>query len=288
MFSHTKQFQYNTKPDAPDPHLRFPALLAIAGAMLARRRRPVGVGVSPGPTEASGTSVSVVVPALNEERHVGHLLSDIRRQTRRPQEVIVVDAGSRDGTVAVAREFAGVRILHGERPVARGRNLGGQEASGDVVIFLDADVRLPGTFLEEFLEDFLCRRLDVACPLYVPHGSTPAVERFHKAFNLVTRAFQGVLPSGAGICLAVRGDVFRRSRGFDPALKFDDIELIRHLSRGRRFGIVEREVLVSDRRYREHGVRRAILEYSLMALVFALGKFEWANHISYEFGKHAP
>jgi glycosyltransferase involved in cell wall biosynthesis len=240
--------------------------------------------MSLGPTELS---VSIVVPALNEESHLGHLLSDIRRQTRRPQEVIVVDAGSCDRTVAVAREFAEVRILHGEPPVARGRNLGGMEAGGDVVIFLDADVRLPETFLEDFLGDILGRQLEVACPLYVPYDSTPAVERFHRVFNLVTRTFQGVLPSGAGICLAVRGDVFRRSRGFDPGLKFDDIELIRRLSRGRRFGIVEREVLVSDRRYKEHGVPRAILQYSLMALVFALGRFEWANHIDYEFGNHA-
>ncbi len=230
--------------------------------------------------------MSVVVPALNEERHIGHLLRDIGRQRRMPQEVIVADAGSRDGTVAVARGFAGVRVLHGERPVAKGRNLGGLSASGDVVVFLDADTLLPETFLERFVEDFVRRRLDVACPLYAPYDSTPAVERFHRVFNLVTRAFQNTLPSGAGICLAVRGDLFRRSRGFDPNLKFDDIELIRRLSRGRRFGIVGERVFVSDRRYREHGVGRAILEYSLMGLFFALGKFEWANRFDYEFGDH--
>jgi glycosyltransferase involved in cell wall biosynthesis len=232
-------------------------------------------------------SVSVVVPALNEERHIGHLLRDIGRQTRRPQEVIVVDAGSHDGTVAVARQFAGVRVLDGERPVARGRNLGGRSASGDVVVFLDADTRLPQTFLERFVDDFARRGLHVACPLYAPHDSTPAIERFHDVFNLLTRAFQGILPSGAGICVAVRGDLFRQSRGFDPNLKFDDIELIRRLSRERRFGIVEEKVFVSDRRYRERGVARAILEYSLMALFFALGRFEWANRFDYEFGDHA-
>ena len=238
-------------------------------------------------TEYRGPSVSVVVPALNEERHIGHLLGDLGRQTRRPWEVILVDAGSDDGTVAVAEGFAGVRILNGERPVARGRNLGGRSASGEVVVFLDADARLPEAFLERFVEDFSRRRLDVACPLYAPHDSTPVVERFHDVFNLVTRAFQGVLPSGAGICLAVRGDLFRESRGFEPGLKFDDIELIRRLSAGRRFGIVEEKVFVSDRRYREHGVARAILQDSLMALFVALGKFEWANHLDYEFGKHA-
>jgi hypothetical protein len=77
--------------------------------------------------------------------------------------------------------------------------------------------------------------------------------------------------------MAVRGDLVRQSEGFDPRLKFDDIELIRRLSESRRFGVVEEKVFVSDRHYKEHGVARAILQYSLMALFFAIGKFEWAN-----------
>jgi glycosyltransferase involved in cell wall biosynthesis len=240
------------------------------------------------PKGSPAVSVSVVVPALNEERHVGNLLSDLELQSRRPDEVILVDAGSDDNTVAVAQGFTDVRILRGERPVARGRNLGGRSASGDIVVFLDADTRLPETLLERFVDEFLRRGLDVACPLYKPHESTRAVERFHEVFNLTTRMFQRVLPSGAGICLAVRGDLFRESGGFDPRLKFDDIEFIRRASRGRRFGIVGEPVFVSDRRYRERGVTRAILEYALMALIFALGRFEWANHFDYEVGKHAP
>jgi glycosyltransferase involved in cell wall biosynthesis len=232
------------------------------------------------------STLSVIIPTLNEERHVGDLLSDVASQTRTPDEVIVVDAGSVDGTAAVARQFAFVKLLEGEPPVACGRNLGGRSAGGDVLVFLDADTRLPARFLESFLTQFERRRLDVACPQYVPYRSTPAIEGFHALFNLLTRAFQRTLPSGAGHCVAVRREVFRESRGFDPDLKFDDIELIRRLARGRRFGIVEERVFVSDRRYREQGVPRMILRYALMALIFALGKFAWANRIEYEFGDH--
>lgn len=229
---------------------------------------------------------SVVIPALNEERHVGKLLSDIASQTRMPEEVLVVDAGSRDRTVPVARGFPFARLLEGTPPVACGRNLGGRSSSGDVIVFLDADVRLPRDFFEGFLAEFEKRRLDVACPLYLPHHSTPAVEVFHRLFNLLTWATQRVLPSGAGHCIAIRGDLFRGSAGFDPTLKFDDIELIRRLSKGRRFGIVERPVFVSDRRYREQGTGRMILSYLLMGIFFALGKFAWANRVDYEFGGH--
>lgn len=231
--------------------------------------------------------LSIVIPTLNEERHVGALLSDVASQSRRPDEVLVVDAGSKDGTADVVRRFPFARLLAGSPPVALGRNLGGHSARGEVLIFLDADARLPATFLEDFLAEFGRRRLDVACPLYMAHDSTRAIRAFHVLFNMVTRASQSSLPSGAGTCIAVRGEVFRRSSGFDPRLKFDDIELIRRLSRGRRFGIVEERVFLSDRRYRECGTARTMLQYSLMGLFFALGRYEWANHLGYEFGRHS-
>jgi glycosyltransferase involved in cell wall biosynthesis len=227
-----------------------------------------------------------VIPALNEERHVGALLSDVADQTRRADEVIVVDAGSEDGTTSVIECFPDVILLSGTAPVAAGRNLGGRRARGDVLIFLDADVRLQRGFFEGFLEEFEDRRLDVACPSYVPHRSTPLISGVHAFFNLLFVLFERLLPSGAGHCIAVRRETFRESRGFDPTLKFDDIELIRRLSEGRRFGIVAQRVYVSDRRYREHGVPRMVLRYLLMSLLFALSKYKWANRIDYEFGSH--
>ena len=230
--------------------------------------------------------MSVVIPALNEERHIGSLLSDVIGQTRKADEVIVVDAGSKDATASVVKRFPGVVLLSGTPPVAAGRNLGGRSASGDVLIFLDADVTLPKNFFESFLEEFEDRRLDIACPLYVPHDSTPAIRGVFAFFNLLFRAVERLMPSGAGHCIAVRGEVFRESGGFDPDLKFDDIELIRRVAKGRRFGIIPERVYVSDRRYREHGVLRMVSRYLLMSLFFALGKYRWANYLDYEFGSH--
>jgi GT2 family glycosyltransferase len=231
--------------------------------------------------------VSAVIPALNEEAHVGLLLRDLARSTRPPDETIVVDAGSDDGTVAVVGGFPGVRLLRGDPPVAKGRNRGGFAATGGLIVFLDADVRVGPEFLENVAAEVERRRLDVACPRYLPEeGSSATVRAFHAFFNGLMKAGEGVVPSGAGHCIVVRGDVFRASRGFDPDLKFDDIELVRRLSRGRAFGILHEEVRVSDRRYRQYGTFRTFLSHLLMAPMFALGKFHWANRIEYEFGKH--
>ena len=229
--------------------------------------------------------VSVVIPALNEERHLGQLLSDIQRQSLRPDEVIVVDAGSNDATARTAKHSP-TKVLHSEPPVARGRNVGGYSAKGDLIFFLDADVRLPEIFFEDFVSEVERRDLDIACPRYLPYDSTLVIRAIHAFWDVMLRVFERTLPSGAGHCIALRSKLFQESRGFDPSLKFDDIELVRRLSKGRRFSLVGARVFVSDRRYREEGVLRAFLLHLLMAPAFALGKFEWANHVTYEFGDH--
>lgn len=230
--------------------------------------------------------VSIIVPTLNEENYVGSLLSDIARQTRAADEILVVDGRSKDETVPIVERFPNANLLIGSPPVASQRNLGGRKARGDVLIFLDADVRLPATFLEGFLEEFERRHLDIACPLYMPYRSTLAINAFHVFFNAVFVVFQKTLPSGGGACIAIKREHFRRRRGFDPGLRFDDIELIRRLSRERRFGIVGKRIYVSDRRYKESGVLWIFLRYLLLSFLFVIGRFDWANYIDYEFGDH--
>jgi glycosyltransferase involved in cell wall biosynthesis len=231
--------------------------------------------------------VSIVIPTLNEENYVGFVLSDIARQTRKAHEVIVVDGTSQDATASVIDRFPGVDLLIGGPPVANQRNLGGRKASGDILIFLDADVRLSETFLEGFLERIEQRNLDIACPLYTPYRSTLLIKVIHAFINVVFMALQMALPSGAGTCIAVKREVFQQSPGFDPTLKLgEDVALVRKLSKGHRFGIVAKQLFVSDRRYKEEGVPRMLTKILLLSIIFTFNKFDWANRIEHEFGNH--
>ncbi len=64
--------------------------------------------------------LSVIIPTLNEEHHVGALLSDIAAQTRQPDEVLVIDARSTDDTVPVVQRFPFAQLLEGtpRKPLA--------------------------------------------------------------------------------------------------------------------------------------------------------------------------
>ncbi len=86
--------------------------------------------------------VSIVVRALNEADHIGTLLEAAWSQTRPPDEVVLVDSGSVDDTVAIARAH-GAQVVHIDpRDFSFGRalNLGCKHATGDVLVFASAHV----------------------------------------------------------------------------------------------------------------------------------------------------
>jgi glycosyltransferase involved in cell wall biosynthesis len=83
--------------------------------------------------------ISVVVPAWNAAATIGETLASIAAQTRRPDEVIVVDDGSEDATGAIARA-AGVRVIRQSRlGMAGAMNTGVAASSGTLIAFLDSD-----------------------------------------------------------------------------------------------------------------------------------------------------
>jgi glycosyltransferase involved in cell wall biosynthesis len=100
---------------------------------------------------------SLVVRAYNEERHIGRLLEGVQRQTIGAVEVILVDSGSTDATVAIAERF-GVRVVHirpEEFTFGRSLNLGIQAASRDLVAVASAHVYpVYPDWLERLLEPF--------------------------------------------------------------------------------------------------------------------------------------
>jgi len=99
--------------------------------------------------------VSLVLPAYNEAAHLRACLDAIFAQTVRPHEVIVVDNNSTDETAAIARSYAGVRVLSEKRQgVVYARNRGFDAARGDIIGRIDADTIIEPTWVASLLRVF--------------------------------------------------------------------------------------------------------------------------------------
>lgn len=100
------------------------------------------------------TTISVVIPVLDDARMLDACLQAIRRQTRRPDEVIVVDNGCTDDSVSVAQRF-GARVVAEPRPgITAASARGFDVATGSVIARCDADSRVPPRWLERLEQTF--------------------------------------------------------------------------------------------------------------------------------------
>jgi glycosyltransferase involved in cell wall biosynthesis len=122
------------------------------------------------------TQVSLVATVLNEVELLDAWLESIRRQTRQPDEIVIVDAGSSDGTIEKLRlaESAGtlpvrVIVVPGAN-ISKGRNMAIAEASSDLIAATDAGTFLDEHWLERLLVPFADPSVDVSSGFYRPAG----------------------------------------------------------------------------------------------------------------------
>jgi glycosyltransferase involved in cell wall biosynthesis len=121
-------------------------------------------------------SVSVIVTVKDEAASLPALLDSLIAQTHIPDEVVVVDGGSTDGTLTVLREYADqlpLRVL--ERPganISQGRNAAIASASGEIIASTDAGVRLAPEWLAHLLAPFSDERVAVVSGFFLADPQT--------------------------------------------------------------------------------------------------------------------
>ena len=216
-------------------------------------------------------AMSVIVPTWNEARYLPRLLESLRAQTVHAFEVIVADSGSMDGTVNIARG-EGATVVQGERKgPGEGRNRGARAATGDVLLFADADCLLPPALVERVFAALEDRTVIGGSTAFAPENGT----RFEHVLFRAATAYQRVMtecgfPHNAGYCFFFRRAAFTRLGGLREDMLLNETHDIAMRSRSLgRFVFLPVVVETSMRRFRTYGYARTIFaEYIASTLIY--------------------
>ena len=186
--------------------------------------------IVPPPVRSAAVSISIIIPALNEERMIGRCLESLAKLdfARERFEVLVVDNGSRDNTLSIAESFKdrlNLRVLEktGVR-ISALRNMGARGALGDILAFLDADCLAPGDWLDRILELAPADGAGVLGAHYLlPEDSSWVGRTWHRYQEAPKAGEVSHVPAGD---LIMRREDFLKLGGFDETIQTnEDYEL---------------------------------------------------------------
>jgi len=211
---------------------------------------------------------SIIIPTLNEEESIVPLLESLDRQSYSDFEVMVVDGGSKDKTVEVARKYGAEVLVHVGLGEFQSRNVGARLTKGKVLLFTCADVILARDLLNKVNEWFSqnSRLIALAGP-GIPYDAALKGKLLYAAYNLF-RYLSARLPgrlrrfSTSANFLAVRKEAFERIGGFDHTdINADGLMGRRLLEIGNVCFSLDTYVFISARRMKKVGFLRFLLHY---------------------------
>jgi rSAM/selenodomain-associated transferase 2 len=212
--------------------------------------------------------ISVIIPTLNEEQALPSLLESLRREITE-NEIIVIDGGSIDRTVAIAEHFgAKVVALPSGR---RGSQLavGVREASGKILLFLHADTTFPFGGLARISDRLASDSRVIGGNFRLLFDGDTAFSRWLTGFYAWIR-WVGLYYGDSGIF--VRRDVYDAVGGFRSIAVMDDLDFARRLERfGKTCCIVEPALTTSSRRFEGRHPAAIVYGWIKLHVLFWLG-----------------
>jgi len=209
--------------------------------------------------------ISIVIPVLNEKQALAKLLPELAELNKK-HEVMVVDGGSTDGSVDLAKRFA--TVINAKQGRAAQMNAGAEIAKGDIFLFLHADTMLPAGALpaiERALEDEETVGGRFKVRLDDRRMRFRLISVMINTRDRLTEGFTG------DQAIFVRQRTFSELGGYSVLPLMEDLDLARRLRRRGRVVRIPLAVETSARRWKENGTLRTVLLMWKIRLYYLLG-----------------
>lgn len=222
----------------------------------------------PGPHAAP--RLTAIIPTLNEAAYLAETVTRLRAGAGASPEIVVSDCGSTDGTAELARDLEVDFLAVDPGLVSRAAALaaGCSKATGEVLLFVDADTLVPAGYdlwLGEALADPAVVGGAFEMRFREPDGRLAAVAALNRLRYRLNHLFYG--DQG----LFVRREALAAVGGVPPLPVLESAELCRRLKRLGRLALVDASVETSGRRFLDHGVGRVLLLDTRLWLRFLRG-----------------
>jgi rSAM/selenodomain-associated transferase 2 len=211
-------------------------------------------------------TVSVIVPTLNEEQSIGRTLEALTHAAG-DTEVIVVDGGSIDATIEIARH-SGARVITSARGRGIQMHTGAHAARGQMLLFLHADTTIPLSAINRITELLARDQLAVGgnCDIRFD-GNSRAARWMTWLYPKLEKI--GLCYGDSGIF--VRASVYEEIGGFKPFPIFEDVDLVSRLKRRGRMIHLPVAVVTSSRRFEKRSFALTFARWAVMQGLYWIG-----------------
>jgi rSAM/selenodomain-associated transferase 2 len=207
--------------------------------------------------------ISIIIPVLNEAPNIGATMASIQADNI---EIIVVDGGSKDDTRKIAADLGAI-VINSAVGRSLQMNTGAKIATGDILLFLHGDSRLPAGF-DRLIEEALVA--GVAGGAFGLQIDAPQLQFRWIEWGVGVRSRWFQMPYGdQGIFL--RAEMFWAIGGFPPLPIMEDFEFIRRLQRQGAIVIIPAPVTTLARRWLQKGIWQTTVINQLMVAGYLLG-----------------
>ncbi|MDQ1611433.1 MAG: hypothetical protein QOG00_1364 [Pyrinomonadaceae bacterium] len=223
------------------------------------------------PLPTTRPAISVIIPTLDEAHSLGATLQAVARfghDGRGRVEIIVVDGGSADATIEIAREHGAHRVIRSARGRGAQMHAGALAARGEVLWFLHADTLPPPDADARILDALRRDARAVGGNFAISFDGTRFAARFLTWLYPQLRKL-GLYYGDSAIF--VRARAYRKVGGFRPFPIFEDLDLVRRLKRRGRLIHLPARVVTSSRRFEGRSFAWTFARWSLLQMLYWLG-----------------